>query len=255
MQSLLYQLKDQVTLMNAFILMLLAALIFYRFQKKRIAKFISVSVLILFLLISTDYLPHYLAKKLEDDYPSLSNAAIKNIKGNVFIHVLGSGYTHNKTIPPNAQIGLVALGRLAEAIRVYRLLDSAVIVCSGNGPGEGKETQAQVTKNAAVVLGIPAGNLVTLNTPTTTLEEADALAKQLGKNKQVIISTDAIHMPRAIRFFKAAGFLNPVAAPTNFKAVEDEEDSSLKWLPSMDNIVLTNQVFHEYLGNIKAILQ
>jgi uncharacterized SAM-binding protein YcdF (DUF218 family) len=254
MPSLIYAMKESASVLNVFLLLLLAAWIFYRFQKKKTAKFIVVSVLFLLILTATNYLPHYLAKNLEKQNPPLSISAIKNIRGKVYIHVLGSGYTPNKNIPPNAQIGLAALGRLAEAIRVYRLLDSAVIVCSGNGPVGAIESQAEVTKNAAVVLGIPPGNLGMLNTPSTTIEEAEALAQQYGKNIRVIIATDAIHMPRAIRFFKAAGFVNPLAAPTNFKAGESTEDNSLKWLPSMSNVALTNQVLHEYLGDIKAAL-
>lgn len=254
MNSILFYLKELANVMTVLILILLTAALFYRFQKKKTSKIIFVAALLLLLLTSTGYLPHYLAKKLEEENPPLSIGAIKNIKGKVYIHVLGSGYTTNKNIPPNAQIGLVALGRLAEAIRIYRLLDSAVIVCSGNGPEAAKETQAEVTKNAAVALGIPAERMLELNTPTTTREEANDLIVQYGNNIRLVIATDAIHMPRAMRFFKAAGFINPMAAPTNFKAAQTAEDNFVKWLPSMFNIALTNQVLHEYLGNIKAAL-
>ena len=254
MNSFLFLAKEQITILNVLLSMLIAAAFFYRLQKKKIAKILFISVLISLLLTATNYLPAWLAQKLEKKYPPLSETAIKNIKGKIYIHVLGSGYTTNKNIPPNAQIGLVALGRLAEGIRFYRLLDSALIVCSGNGPKGAKETQAQVTKNAAVVLGIPAERILELNTPFTTREEANDLAAQYGTNIHLVIATHAIHMPRAMRLFKAAGFVNPVAAPTNFKAVETAEDNFVRWLPSMSNIALTNQVLHEYLGNIKTAL-
>ena len=254
MNSLLFQLKEFITLSSLLTILLITAVLFYRFQKKKTAKIIFAVTLFLFLLASTYYLPHYLTKNLEETYPVLSDSAIKKIKGNIFIHVLGSGYTPNKNIPPNAQIGLVALGRLAEAIRVYRLLDNAIIVTSGSSHYAGVETQAEVAKNAAIVLGIPAEKIKTLDKATTTKEEANDLANQYGKNLQVIVATDAIHMPRAIRFFKAAGFINPIAAPTNFRAMETEQDYTLKWLPSSSNIALTNWVLHEYLGNIKAAL-
>jgi uncharacterized SAM-binding protein YcdF (DUF218 family) len=247
-------LKEAASVLNLFLIILLAAFIFFRYKKKGTAKVLFVSAILLLLVTSTNYLPAYLAKKLESKYPPLSEAAIKKIQGKVYIHVLGSGYTSNKNIPPNAQIGLTALGRLAEGIRVYRLLDSAVIVCSGNGPDAAKETQAQVTKNAAVALGIPAENVLELNTPSTTEEEAKDLATQYGNNIRLVVATDAIHIPRAMRFFRKAGFVNLVAAPTNFKAAETQEDNFVKWLPSMSNIALTNQVIHEYLGNIKAVL-
>lgn len=254
MNSLLFHLKGQVTILNLLLVFLIVAAIFYRFQKRRTAKIIFVSTLIIFLLFSTYYLPHYLAQKLEKKYPPLSSTAIKNIKGKVIIHVLGSGYSPNKNFPPNAQIGLIALGRLAEAIRVYRLLDSAVIVCSGNSLVHDIETQAQVTRDAALVLGIPAEHLETLNTPSTTQEEAKALLDQYGKDARVIIATDASHMPRAINFFKAVGFSGLIAAPTNFKVIEAVESNKLKWWPSTNNINLSNVLLHELLGNIKVAL-
>ena len=170
----------------------------------------------------------------------------------VFIYVLGSGYTTDKRLPPNAQIGLVALGRLAEGIRIHRAIENSAIICSGNS-STGLETQAQVTKRAAIVLGVDVDKLETLNTPTTTQEEANDLGKLHEKSIKLIIVTDAMHMQRAIKLFELQGF-NPIAAPTNYKVNETQHKEAMQWWPSISNVSLMNYVIHEYLGSIKALI-
>ena len=113
------------------------------------------------------------------------------------------------------------------------------------------ETQAQVTKRAAIVLGVDSNQLVTLNEPGTTKEEAEQLGKNFNKTSQLVLVTDAIHMPRAMKLFRQEGF-NPIAAPTNYKVHEGPKQPEIKWWPSMGNIELMNYVIHEYLGNLKA---
>jgi len=252
MISFLYNLKGQATVLNGLIILLILAFVFNRYQKRKVAlSLLSISILI-FLLCSTSWLPNYLADKLERKY-SPFNLPINNIDtGKVLIHVLGSGYTLDKRLPANAQIGRVALGRLAEGIRIHRSIKNSVIICSGYS-SLGLETQAQVTKRAAIVLGVDADKLETLNTPSTTQEEAKELGRRYDKTSKLIIVTDAIHMPRAIKLFKAEGF-NPIAAPTNYKVNEGPEEEGMKWWPSVDNISLMNYVIHEYLGALKATI-
>lgn len=250
MIDFLYNLKGQATVQNVLIALLILAYIFNRYQKIKLSKFFLGISILLFLLCSTSYLPDYLTNKLERKYPpfDLLNNSIDT--GKVLIHVLGSGYTLDKRLPANAQLGLVALGRLAEGIRIHRDIKNSVIICSGYSP-LGLETQAQVTKRAAIVLGVEADRLQTLNTPSTTMEEAEALGEKFNKTSQLIIVTDAIHMPRAMKLFKREGF-NAIAAPTNYKVNEGPTQSEIKWWPSMGNIELMNYVIHEYLGNLKA---
>ena len=250
MISFLYDLKGQATILNGLIILLILAFVFKRYQKRKPAiLLLSISILI-FLLCSTYYLPHYLADKLERKY-SPFNLPVNNIdSGKVLILVLGTGYTLDKRLPANAQIGLGALGRLAEAIRIHRSIKNSVIISCGYS-SLGLETQAQVTKRAAIVLGIDADKIETLNNPGTTQEEAQELGKHYDKTSKLIIVTDAIHMPRAIKLFKGEGF-NPIAAPTNYKVNEGPNQEGMKWWPSVGNISLMNYVIHEWLGNLKA---
>jgi len=250
MISILNQLKGQATILNGIILLLILAYIFFRRRKLHIARLLTALSGLLFLLCSTYYLPHYIADKMERKYPPLSLPFTTTDTGRILIHVLGSGYSVDKRLPANAQIGNCALGRLAEGIRIHRSIKNSVIVCSGYSP-VGLETQAQVTKRAAIVLGVEADKLETLNTPSTTQEEARDLARKYDENSTLIVVTDAIHMPRAMRFFREQGY-HPIAAPTNYKVNEGPMQDKMKWWPSLENIGLMNYVVHEWLGSLKV---
>jgi len=253
MLSFLYDLKGQATVLNGLVVILIAVYLFRKYQKIKTANVLIGLTIFIFLLSTTEYLPHYLAKGLESRFqplelPLLGNEASDT--GKVLIHVLGSGYTLDKRLPANAQIGLPALGRLVEGIRIHRAIKNSIIICSGNS-SLGLETQAQVTKRAAIVLGVNSYEIETLNNPSTTQEEAKELGKAFDKNTKLIIVTDAMHMSRAIKLFKMEGF-NPMAAPTNFKVNEGPLQERLKWWPSFSNIGLMNYVIHEYLGALKV---
>ena len=252
MLSFFYDLKGQFTVLNILVVVLILAFVFSRYHKRKLARFLTGISIIIFLLCSTAWLPDYLADKLERKYsPFMLQNSFSDTE-RVLIHVLGSGYTLDKRLPANAQIGQCALGRLAEGIRVHRLIKNSIIICSGYS-SLGLETQAQVTKRAAIVLGVETNKLETLNTPTTTQEEAKELGRLYNKKSKIIIVTDAMHMPRAIKLFKAEGF-DPIAAPTNYKVNEGPVQNSMRWWPSFDNINLMNMVIHEFMGNLKAYL-
>ncbi len=250
MHAFLYDLKGQATVINGLMILLLVAFLFRRYQKKRVSNWMIGFIILLFLVSATEYLPKYLAKGLEDKYLPFKLAVNSRDTGKVLVHVLGSGYSLDDRLPANQQIGLPALGRLAEGIRIHRAIKNSVIICSGNS-SLGLETQAEVTKRAAIILGINANEIETLNNPSTTQEEARELGKVFDKKIKLIIVTDAMHMPRAIALFKMEGFI-PTAAPTNFKVHEGPLQRGLKWWPSFSNIGLMNYVLHEYLGTFKA---
>ena len=206
--------------------------------------------LFIFLMVSTAYLPQYLAGRLERKYSPLDVSMLKVVKSPIYIHVLGSGYSLDSALPATARLGLTAQGRLAEGIRLYRQINNCILVTSA-GSLRNMETQAAVARNAAILLGVDSSRIAKLGTPNTTLEEAAAIAKLAGKNATVIVVTDAMHMPRAMKFFKAAG-LTPIAAPTNYRIHKEVMGIGIKWWPSIGNISLMDIVLHEYLGNLKA---
>jgi uncharacterized SAM-binding protein YcdF (DUF218 family) len=252
MSSFLYDLKGQLTIFNILAILLILACVLHRYKLRKAAIVLVSISLLSFLVCSTPWVPNYLAASIEKKYSPFKLPVRNPDTTRVLIHVLGSGYTLDKRLPATAQIGLVALGRLAEGIRIHRAINNSILICSGYSPW-GLETQAQVTKKAAVVLGVDPLKVETLDEPSTTQEEAKAFSERYGKSSTVILVTDALHMPRAMRLFGLQGF-HPVAAPTNFKVNEYQDRDKMYWWPSLDRIGLMNYVIHEWLGSLKTNL-
>ena len=175
---------------------------------------------------------------------------VKDAEAKFYIHVLGSGNNYDPRLPANSQLGLAAIGRLAEAIRIHRILKNSIIVCSANSM-LGLETQASVTKRAAILLGVDSNRIEKLDTPSTTNEEAEAMHLRYGTAINLIIVSDAMHLPRAMKLFAKEGF-RPIPAPTNYRAPLGPKRLGFEWWPSIGNISLMDIVLHEYLGNLKA---
>ena len=193
-------------------------------------------------------MPKRLIMNLEDQYEVIELEKLDTSKP-YYIHVLGAGYDLDKRLQATSQLDLKTLGRLTEGIRVFRKLPNAVLVTSGNS-AVGLESQASVAKRAALELGVPADKIQMLETPTTTLEEVLAFKYKFGKNKNVIVATDAAHMPRAMQMYRAAGY-EPVAAPTNFKVKFDTNNyHGISW-PNVGSFQMMNEWLHEMLARIK----
>ena len=250
MNFILYQLKSLATILNVIVLLLIIAYLFNRFGKRTAAKALLVLAFLIFLISSTNYFPRYLATQLENKFLPFDALTVKYQHERFYIHVLGSGNNLDKRLPANAQLGLAAIGRLAEAIRIHRILKNSIIICSANSM-LGLETQASVTKRAAILLGVDSNRIEKLTTPSTTKEEAEAMRLQYGTAINLIVVSDAMHLPRAMKLFAKEGF-TPIAAPTNYRAPLGPKGIGFNWWPSTGNISLMDIVLHEYLGNLKA---
>ncbi len=207
------------------------------------------TTLVLFLLLATPFLPRYLGARLEKQYWPLRAEAVPMLGDSVYIHVLGSGYGLDERIPATSQLAAVAKGRLMEGLRLHRALPNSVLVCSA-GSVMGKETQASVTRKAAILLGADSTRIIRLDKPNTTSEEAEALKEQIGIRVKLVLVTDAMHMPRAMDAFKKRGFA-PMASPTNYRVLEASNELPFLWGPSLDNLQLMGVVLHEFAGRVK----
>ena len=133
------------------------------------------------------------------------------------ILVLGAGHTNDPDLRNIDKLYPGALARLAEGIRIHRLLPDSKLVCSGY-KGRSDISQAEVTALAALELGIVAEDTLLLPEAKNTKAEAQAYADRFGVDGTLILVTDAIHMPRAMMWFKKFGLhphpSTPSTAPT-----------------------------------------
>ena len=252
MDLFLNALKGQFNTLNFIILSGVVAIVL-RWKGKRTSSFIvSVFTTVIFILTSTAYLPGYRVGRMESKYPSFDLARYPQTGGPVLVHVLGGGYTFDNRLPSPGKLSGVSLGRLVEGLRVSHLFNSSMLVVSGN-IASGDSSMASVARRAIIELGFDSLQIVMLETPSTTQEEAQEFVKRFGTDAHVIVVTDALHMPRAMRFFKAQG-IDACPAPTNYLIKYDDNPFALRWMPSVENFLLMDRVLREWLGEVKGMV-
>jgi len=203
------------------------------------AKLLLSSAFVWIILVSYEPVGDLLLRPLEQTYPAL----IKTPSDVGYVLVLGSGHKSDVKLPINAQLKTAALARLSEGMRHYNNLPGAKLVVSGYSGPHDKHTHAEMLKSAADALGIDAGEIIMLERPKDTVEEAAAMKEVVG-TKPFILVTSASHMPRAFAIFTAQG-LQPIAAPTDYHVRGESE-----WLhmPRGESLCSSDIAFHEYLG-------
>lgn len=204
-------------------------------NKHKLATSVIVLGIVVFLVCSTSYVPKKLIASIESAYTPIDLQLLDRSK-TYYIHVLGSGATMDTRLPASMNLNQETLIRLIEGIRIYNYLDQAVLVTSAASKKRPK-SQAEISKEAAVSLGINEKDIEMLKTPLNTLEEALAFKSEFGSDKNIILVTSAVHMPRAVEIFKDQG-LNVIPAPSSYFYKEDGFRYNGITLPSFKSLEL-----------------
>lgn len=216
-------------------------LIFNSYKKAKIFLFLS---LLCFGLFSSQIISNAILKPLEDTHSALIHTP--NVK---YVLVLGSGHKSNNSLSITSQVKEVGINRLVEGIRHYKKLQNAKLIVSGYG-GFDENSHALMQEKLAISMGVKKENIIKLNKPRDTKEEA-LEAKKIVKNEKFILVTSASHMKRSMLLFKKQN-LNPIASPTNHRAYESD---SFSLYFSSRNIKNCEIAIHEYLGMIYSKLK
>lgn len=209
--------------------------------------FIALAFLWLFISSSSP-IPIFLAHRHESLHPVLwqSNDSVDHIL------ILGGGHSYSPTLPENSQLSTNALGRLIEGCRLWRQNSPCLIIGSG-GKTRGMKSQAELLMGTAVMLGVPSQDTAWVSTPLNTQEEALAYVQRYGNQYEVILVTNALHMPRAMYLFRSVG-VNCIPAPTNFRVKVQPKTSTYNFKPSIEKLRISSELMHEYVGIIYAWL-
>ncbi len=146
----------------------LALLWFSRFQKTG-KVFISVGWLAL-LLLSLQPVSDHLLRPIENRYPTWQGP--QKVE---YIVVLGGGYTWNPQWAPSSNLINNSLPRLAEGIRLWRANPGARLIFTGGVAKTNTVSTAEVGARVAQSLGVPRSDIITLDKPKDTEEEAAAV--------------------------------------------------------------------------------
>ena len=215
-------------------------------KRRRTPGLLFLLAMVWLLAVSTSPLPNMLVRSLEDQY-SVFSAGEFNFRGEtVHIIVLGGGHANDTRLPANNQLTTTALGRLAEGIRLHRLMPGSVLVTSG-WSSSGDITQAEMLARTAILLGVNSSGIAMLTTPKNTMTEALEYKRMFGDTARLVVVTSTIHMPRAMLAFRKAG-LDPVAAPTNHIIKMSKKRNLWFWVPSAANIAKVESAWKEYAG-------
>ncbi len=240
--------QEQITLNNFFLLgaFYLGIITYYKGLRKS-RSYWSIFIVI-GIICTTNALPKYLLKNYESKVIVCKPKLLDTTKI-YYIHVLGAGYSLDPRLPATAQLNQFTISRLVEGIRIANQLPKFKIITSAYSK-LGLEPQASVAKRAAISLGIPSQNIDMLTTPSNTSEEVAAFVGKFGVNKNVIVVSDAIHLPRALMLYKRYG-INAIPAPSNFKVKQGPNDYNGLTFPCYSSLELMNEYLREQLKYLK----
>lgn len=239
-------LSSPFTPLPFFYLLLLSSLLLKWRKKHKLGRLLLYAAVSWMVVISTSIVPNFLIDSLEKQYPPLTDVSALSLDSGIYIMVLGAGHSTNPTLPVSQQLSETVMIRLLEAIRLHRLLPGSKLVTSG-AQGKQTESQAAVVRKAAMQLGVAPEDIDTLPRTSNTMDEAQHFKYRFGTKQQVIVVTDAVHMSRAMKWFRKVG-LNPIAAPTNFILKEEKSKRTLGLIPRSDHIAKMETAVHEYMG-------
>ena len=194
---------------------------------------------------------------VESRYPAVTETELQVFKGKQikYIVVLGSGHVSDPRMSAVSQLGGSSLYRLIEGVRLLQLQPEAKLIVTG-GNGYDPVANAEVVGRVAVSIGVSMDRIIIENRPRDTLQEAEMLLPLLG-NKEFILVTSALHMPRAMKIFHDQG-MRPLAAPTDYVIKKEAVGPPGRLFPSPGNLDLSRRIFYEWtaeqLINIKELI-
>ena len=219
----------------------IALLWFSRFQ--RTGKLCVSLGWLLLLLLSLQPVADSLLKPIEDKYPTWRGE--KRVQ---YVVVLGGGYTWNPDWAPSSNLINNSLPRLTEGIRLWYENPGSKLIFTGAAAKTNPVSTAEAGARVAESLGIPRSEILVLDKPKDTEEEAAAVKMAIG-DAPLLLVTSASHLPRAMIFFRRAG-LTPLPAPANQLAIESPLNPWERAIPSPVWLMHSDRVGYETLGRI-----
>ncbi|MEI2265131.1 envelope biogenesis factor ElyC [Erwinia sp. CGal63] len=214
---------------------------FSRWQKT--GKIILSSGWLILFLISLQPVADALLAPVENHYATWRGSTKVD-----YVVVLGGGYTWNPQWAPGSNMIGNSLPRLVEGIRLWRENPGSKMIFTGAAAQNNPVSSAEVTARVAQTLGVPRSEIVTLDKPRDTSQEAVEVAKIVG-SRPFLLVTSASHLPRAMLFFQQQG-LRPLPAPANQLAIASPLNTWEKALPSSLWLGHSERAVYESLGRL-----
>jgi uncharacterized SAM-binding protein YcdF (DUF218 family) len=204
---------------------------------------LMVAAITLLLMLSTAVGSAWLIRPLEQQ--SLLTTSVAKHKAQAIV-VLGGGRAHEAADQSSYdQIGPITLMRLRLAARLQHQTHLPLLVSGGAPDGDGESEAVLMARSAKDDFGVSARWIEdqSMNTSQNASLSADLLRKENIQN--IILVTDAIHMPRARSAFEHAG-LHVEPAPSVFIGGNGYHLS--RFIPNAQSLKNSHYAIHEWLG-------
>jgi uncharacterized SAM-binding protein YcdF (DUF218 family) len=226
-------------------------------RRQRLGKMLVTLGTVLLLLCSTSLLSSWLLVPLEQRYPALLHPETvswgsKDSISPKWIVVLGGGHQSDPRLPANSQISSPALERVVEGVRLHKAVPGSKLLLSGGAVFD-PVPEAEVMGQVAALLGVKPQDIVLESDSRDTAEEAEIIAKMIGREKFFLVNS-AAHMPRSMALFRRRG-LEPIPAPADFQVKNTRSFDPGRFFPSVWSLAQIQIAVHEYLGLVWAWLR
>lgn len=235
-------------------LIILGLICLWSGRRPKLGRGLAVTGLVLLIMASYGQFSRNYLARMERQYDPLNLATqpTSTVSQIRFVVVLGSGHISDPRLPVNSQVSAGSLFRIVEGIRLHRHLPDSRLILTG-GPGFDTVPNAEVVAAVAMEIGIPRDNLIILSRPRDTREEA-VNVKVFAGTAPFALVTSAVHMPRAMKVFKAEG-MNPLPAPTEFAFPAIQKPEPESFLPTVRGLGYSQQVLYEILASIQETIR
>jgi uncharacterized SAM-binding protein YcdF (DUF218 family) len=233
-------------------LFLIGLVLLWFTKRQKTGKAVITSGVVIFAILSYGSFSDLLLIPLERQYPPLmiesthyslsSSDSIHYVK---WLVLLGGGHTVDPRIPVTSQISYESLTRLAECIRIHRLIRGSKIILSG-GAVYDSLPEASTLAKVAEILNVNTSDIVLDDLSRDTEEQAQNIRSIVGHDRFILV-TSACHMPRSMTIFEKAG-LRPIPAPTDHLVKERQTKNPGDFYPNSMGLFKAEHAMHEYLG-------
>jgi uncharacterized SAM-binding protein YcdF (DUF218 family) len=206
-----------------------------------------------YFLLSLPAIARPLHVGLASAYPPLESPVAMQSRA---VIVLSGGADYLRTATGEVAVpSRPTLQRIAEAVRVYRMLDAPLVIASGGSPNPGDRSEAEVIHDRLVAAGVPAERILLESGSRDTRESASRVRALLEARQMdaVVLVTSALHMPRAMRAFRSEG-VNTIAAPASGR-LAGLPSGWRAMIPDANALVVSEASLHEYAGIVYYLLR
>lgn len=197
-------------------------------------------------LLATPLVSDLLVGSLEQRFPP---PALEDLPQAGAIVVLGGGI--EPVAPPRQTANLThAADRIRHGATLYHAGKAGWIITTGARPypGSGNDA-AEAAADLLRDLGVSGGDIVARVDSTSTEHDARAVRDVMRSHaiSDVLLVTSALHMPRALTTFQAAG-IAAWPAPTDYLVTDPPGAGTLRWFPHPGAFHRSGRAWHEYAG-------